>query len=154
MHKQPLTAARLSCEQMQQVHQALLRTAARAPHTVVTSASLTLSICLCIPCIPHMLMHAGPMSVQQPPPLRAGRITAELFVSEVPKTAENFRCLCTGEKGLGKSSKKPLHLKVSSHAWVIIDGSPAFSGSKQPAESTSDVRPTGRQLLHWPRGWL
>jgi hypothetical protein len=22
------------------------------------------------------------------------------------------RCLCTGEKGLGKSSKKPLHLKV------------------------------------------
>jgi hypothetical protein len=22
------------------------------------------------------------------------------------------RCLCTGEKGLGKSSKKPLHFKV------------------------------------------
>ena len=53
------------------------------------------------------------MSVQEPPLLRAGHIVAELFDSEVPKTVENFRCLCTGEKGLGKSSKKPLHLKVS-----------------------------------------
>jgi cyclophilin family peptidyl-prolyl cis-trans isomerase len=31
------------------------------------------------------------MSTQQPPPLRAGRIVAELFDKEVPKTAENFR---------------------------------------------------------------
>ncbi|KAK6168345.1 hypothetical protein SNE40_020899 [Patella caerulea] len=39
-----------------------------------------------------------------------GRILFELFKDKVPKTAENFRALCTGEKGNGKS-EKPLHFK-------------------------------------------
>ncbi|OAO17824.1 20 kDa cyclophilin precursor [Blastocystis sp. ATCC 50177/Nand II] len=39
-----------------------------------------------------------------------GRIVFELRADVVPKTAENFRCLCTGEKGVGKSGKK-LHYK-------------------------------------------
>jgi cyclophilin family peptidyl-prolyl cis-trans isomerase len=41
--------------------------------------------------------------------LKAGKIEIELF-SDVPKTSENFRCLCTGEKGKGASGK-PLHFK-------------------------------------------
>ncbi|KAL3902607.1 MAG: hypothetical protein SGPRY_011997, partial [Prymnesium sp.] len=42
---------------------------------------------------------------------RAGRLVIELFADVVPKTAENFRCLCTGERGLGKSTQKALHFK-------------------------------------------
>ena len=34
------------------------------------------------------------------------------LVMQTPKTAENFRCLVTGERGKGKSSGKPLHYKV------------------------------------------
>ena len=41
-----------------------------------------------------------------------GRILFEVFKDKVPKTAENFRALCTGEKGMGMK-EKPLHFKGS-----------------------------------------
>ncbi|EER19871.1 cyclophilin 1, putative [Perkinsus marinus ATCC 50983] len=47
-----------------------------------------------------------------------GRVTFELAADVVPITAENFRCLCTGEKGVGKSGK-PLHFKGSSFHRII-----------------------------------
>ncbi|MEZ4962861.1 MAG: peptidylprolyl isomerase [Saprospiraceae bacterium] len=48
----------------------------------------------------------------------AGRITFELFKDAAPLTAENFRALCTGEKGTGLSGK-PLHYKGSSFHRII-----------------------------------
>ncbi|ORZ20343.1 peptidyl-prolyl cis-trans isomerase cyp5 [Absidia repens] len=47
-----------------------------------------------------------------------GRLTFKLFSDTVPKTAENFRALCTGEKGLGQSGK-PLHYKDSKFHRII-----------------------------------
>ena len=48
----------------------------------------------------------------------AGRIEMTLNADIAPKTAENFRALCTGEKGVGKAGK-PLHFANSTFHRVI-----------------------------------
>ena len=50
----------------------------------------------------------------------AGRIEMVLRADVVPKTAENFRALCTGEKGVGESGKKMSYKGTSFHR--IIPG--------------------------------
>ncbi|XP_077298961.1 peptidyl-prolyl cis-trans isomerase D-like [Arctopsyche grandis] len=44
---------------------------------------------------------------------KVGRVIILLRKDIVPKTCENFRALCTGERGLGAHSGKPLHFKGS-----------------------------------------
>lgn len=70
----------------------------------------------------------------------AGRIVMELFTDIVPKTCENFRCLCTGEIGMSKNfPKKKFHFKgVPFHRIIpnfMIQGGDIINGDGTGSDS-------------------
>lgn len=71
--------------------------------------------------------------------LSLGRVVFELFADISPKTCENFRCLCNGDKGVGKSTNKPLHYKgIIFHRVVkdfMIQGGDFSAGNGTGGES-------------------
>jgi peptidylprolyl isomerase len=91
-----------------------------------------------------------------------GQITLELFADAVPRTAENFRALCTGEKGVGKKGKK-LHYKGSAFHRIIpafmCQGGDFTSGDGTGGESIygpsfDDESFTGKAGRHFGPGTL
>ena len=68
-----------------------------------------------------------------------GRIEIELFYDITPKTAENFRGLCTGEYGAGKIHKKKLTYKGSRIHKIVenqyIQGGDIIYGNGKGGES-------------------
>ncbi len=68
-----------------------------------------------------------------------GRITFALYDGQAPRTTQNFLMLCTGEKGIGKTTKKPLHYRHSTFHRVIpgfmIQGGPRRSVSMAPSRA-------------------
>ena len=67
-----------------------------------------------------------------------GRITFELRSDVAPRTCENFRALCTGEKGVGTKGK-PLHYQGSTFHRIIpnfmIQGGDFTDGNGRGGES-------------------
>ena len=59
---------------------------------------------------------------EKPSDIFVGKVVISLDGKECPKTAENFRALCTGEKGVGKGHGKPMSFAKTPIHRVAADG--------------------------------
>ena len=81
-----------------------------------------------------------------------GRVEIELFTRTFPITCENFRALCTGEKGCGVSGK-PLHYK-GAKMHRIIPGFMSQGGDTTAGDGTGGECIYGKRCFddEWPEG--
>jgi peptidylprolyl isomerase len=81
------------------------------------------------------------------------RIEIELFEKYCPKACENFRALCTGEKGVGKAGK-PLHFKGTKFHRVV-PGSMCQGGDITKGDGTGGESIYGETFPdEWWGGWI
>merc|ERR1712054_154456 len=91
-----------------------------------------------------------------------GRMIFKLHNDSCPKTCENFRSLCTGERGTGLTTKRPLHYQGAKFHRIIpgfmCQGGDFELGDGRGGESVYGGKfndePGGLALKHTKRGLL
>ncbi|KAG0618584.1 hypothetical protein M758_4G075600 [Ceratodon purpureus] len=85
----------------------------------------------------------------------AGRLLIEVFAHITPKTAENFRCLCAGEKGIGKQGKKLSYRKSIFYRIIpgaYVQGGDIIKNNGTGGESIYDGNPFEDEKSHKSNG--
>eukprot|EP01060_Flectonema_neradi_P013904 TRINITY_DN20620_c0_g1_i1.p1 TRINITY_DN20620_c0_g1~~TRINITY_DN20620_c0_g1_i1.p1 ORF type:complete len:192 (+),score=28.47 TRINITY_DN20620_c0_g1_i1:114-689(+) len=78
------------------------------------------------------------------------KIIFELFQDTVPRTAENFRCLCTGEKGCSDDNKLLFYKNCPFHR--IVEGFTAQAGDITKGDGTGGISIYGKHFDDEPFG--